>query len=171
MTDNEKVPYLQCLYHTGKKVYKYWVAVLVVIGVIIGLGLLVATAWKQIENGGLTAISNALGYVGSIIISLFSNAWSLACGIPWYWWVLIGVTIGPLILVAVWCALRHFNVGNGTIVVVTVTIASLFGICNFVSALINMRLNTLDIIIGFFSMFWIMVVFVCLADDNDGCLI
>ena len=134
MTDNKKVPYLQCLYHTGTKVYKYWLAALAVIGVLIGLYFVVASAWKQIVDF-YTTVGTALGYVGSIIVSLVGNAWSLACAVPWYWWVAAGVTIGPLILVAIWCALKHYNVDIITILhggVVLLSLSTLINICRFV---------------------------------------
>lgn len=155
MTENKKNPYLQCLYHTGKKVYKYWLAALAVIGVIIGFYFVVASAWKQIENG-LNTIVTALGYVGSIIILLFSNAWSLACSVPWYWWVAVGITIGPFILVAIWCALKHYNVEMNTFLTIT-TITSVIGAGNFIykSFYMSHFLNEIDVIVGTLSIMWL----------------
>lgn len=141
MTDNEKIPYIKCLYHTGKKVYKWWAIALLLIGVIIGLGLVVASAF-------------------GIIISLIGNAWSLACVVPWYWWVLFGVTVGPFILVAIWCALKHFDIEMGEFVIVILALASVFGVLNFFGNLLFAfrEATPIDMIIGVFSLMWLVLV-------------
>jgi len=164
MTDNEKVPYMQCLYRTGKKVYKYWLATLAVIGVIIGLYFVIASQWKQIENG-LTTISNALNYIGYLLATSLNNIWSLACAVPWYWWVLAGVTIGPLILVAIWCALKHFNVDPIIFIIVVICLAAAWGIFNFIECILHHKVNELTILTGIFSIVWWSIIMgICYGD-------
>ncbi len=168
MTDNEKIPYLQCLYHTGKKVYKYWLATLAVIGVVIALGLIVSRMWKQIVDCA-TTIGNAFGYVGYIIINLFTNAWVMVCTIPWYWCVSAGVIIGPLVLVAIWCALKHFNIDIILFTMIVITIASMLGVFNFFVSSVASHLNVIDVILLVCSITWMMILAaMCLAENNYG---
>jgi len=164
MADNEKVPYIQCLYHTGKKVYKYWLATLAVIGVIIGFYFVIVSQWKQIENG-LTTISNALNYIGYVLSTSLNNIWSLACAVPWYWWVLAGVTIGPIILVAIWCALKHFNVDTGVFIVVVLCLVAAWGIFNFIDCLLHNKVNESIMIVGILStIWWVAIMMFCCGD-------
>lgn len=135
MTD-EKILYIKCLCHTGKKVYKYWIATLAVIGVIIGLGFVISSAWKQISDGYnyiAITIGTALGSIGYVLSTTFNNVWSLLCIVPWYWWVVFGVIAGPFILVAIYCAGKHYGVKGFDvfIFIVILTIVAFWGIINF----------------------------------------
>jgi hypothetical protein len=156
MTDNEKIPYLQCLYHTGKKVYKYWIEALAVIGIASMIGLIVASAWKQII-GFATTIRDALGSIGCVLATYFNNIQTLICTVPWYWWVAAGVIIGPFILVAIYCALKHFDIDIEIFSVVIITILSITGLLNFCLKLFY--LNIFDSIIGAASMLWLLILF------------
>jgi len=159
MTD-EKIPYIQCLYHTGKKVYKYWLAGLAVIGVIIGLYFIIVSQWKQICNL-LTATENFFDFRFNII-------WSFVCTVPWYWWVAIGVIAGPFILVAIWCALKHFDVKENDVlacVVIVITIVTVWGVFNL---LVNiMKLNMFDFFFGLFSCVWLGIWVIILTGTGD----
>ena len=129
----DKTPYIQCLYHTGKKVYKYWIAILAAIGVLIGIGYVVLSAWKLIVDGYNYFITTII-HIVYVLTNLFNNAWSIACSVAWYWWVIIGVIVGPFILVVIWCALKRYNVKNDDIISLIlslVTIVTGVGILNF----------------------------------------
>ena len=162
MTDNEKVPYIQCLCHTGKKVYKYWLIALAAIGVIIGLGWGIVSVWKQITEV-MSAVGNALNSIGYVLSTTFNNVWSLLCIVPWYWWVVFGVIAGPFILVTIYCAGRHYNVkGNDVlifVVIITSSIAPLCGIFNCCDHAIKLTASLFDLIICVFSfLWWVMII-------------
>jgi hypothetical protein len=168
MTD-EKIPYIQCLYHTGKKVYKYWLAGLAIIGVMIGLYFIVASQWKQIVDFA-TTIGNILCSIGYVLTSLFNNVWSLLCAVPWYWWVAIGVIAGPFILVAIWCALKHFDVKGDDIflaIICIVSIVTLWGIINLVLKILTQSLYPFDFFFGIFSIVWWALLGIALDSNGD----
>ena len=163
----EKIPYLQCLYHTGKKVYKWWVIALAVIGIISMIGFIIASAWKQIVDF-CTTIGTALGYVGYVLTTHFNNVWLLMCAVPWYWWVAAGVTIGPLILVAIWCALKHYNVNDWLFITVIICLITFVGIINLVFNFLCRTLNNINIFFGIFSLAWWIILIMIMGEDNSG---
>jgi hypothetical protein len=166
--DTNKVPYIQCLKHTGKKVYGIWLIILGVISVIIGLGLVITIAWQQI-NDGFKYIGNCLGYIWNGVGYILSTISSLFCSIPWYWWVGIGVIIGPSILVAIYCALKHFNITSGDItgcVLLITIIVSYIGAFNFLIKLFFIKTGDFsDIACGCISLMWLAIAGACLSVD------
>ena len=171
MTD-EKVPYIKCLCHTGKKVYKYWIATLAVIGVTIGLGIVISTVWKQIVDGCnyvATTIGTALGSIGYILSTASNNAWSLLCIIPWYWWVAFGVIAGPFILVAIYCAGKHYNIKIEHVLVaglIAITVAATWGIYNLVVNIPH-HLDFITFAIGAGSLMWWVIILVATYGDAE----
>jgi hypothetical protein len=164
----EKVTYIQCLKHTGKKVYKYWFPALAVIGVAIGLGLVISSAWQQI-NDGFKYIWNGLDFIATIIGSAINQILSAAFIIQWYWWVGIGVIVGPFILVAIYCAWKHFNIKSDhviTAVLIIVSIATLWGIWNFMNLIVNMKSDFGGFIFGAFSLIWWVVIVIVINIDG-----
>ncbi len=168
---SEKISYLQCLKHTGKKVYKYWFIALGINGVLIGLGLVVSSAWQQIVNG-FKYIGNGIGYVLSTIGSFVNSITTICCSISWYWWVGIGIIAGPLVLVAIYCALKHYNISIGEFLFVIITIAALIKACIFIWSIISLQLiSNIDFVIGLTSCVWcVCVCFILnvLEGDNNN---
>jgi len=158
MTD-EKIPYIQCLYHTGKKVYKYWLAGLALIGIIIGLYFIIVSQWKQICNL-LTAIENFFDFRFNII-------WSFICTVPWYWWVAIGVIAGPFILVAIWCALKHFNIDAIDILIWCVSAIAVCGFINFILKCATTGFNISDCEWLMFTCLYLFFVFFIIGGSDD----
>jgi hypothetical protein len=175
MTDNEKIPYIQCLKHTGKKVYKYWFAALAVIGVVIGLGLVISSAWQQIIDGFkyveryVEYIWNSLDFIATTIGGAINQILSVAFTIPWYWWVGIGVIIGPLILVAIYCALKHFDVVAAIIIICFVTFGSLCGLINCASCIVRSNIDIFSYITGIFSALWLCLIFMACSSGDPSC--
>lgn len=154
MTD-EKIPYIQCLLHTGKKVYKYWLIALAAVGVIIGCGWGIVSIWKQITDFA-SVVGNVLSSIGYILSTLFNNAWMLALSVPWYWWVIMGVIAGPFILVVIWCALKHFDVKGDDISVAIIILVSFMAIRGLYNLIIKATLLTpLDFAFGTGSIVWL----------------
>ena len=114
MTD-KKPSYIECLYHTSKKVYKYWLAFLAAIGVIIGLWFVISNAWDQIVGGfkyverGVEYIWGGLDFIATTIGGAINQILFAVFTIQWDWWVGIGVIVGPFILVAIYCVLKRFG--------------------------------------------------------------
>jgi len=157
---SEKVPYTQCLYHTSKVVYKYWVCALATIGVIIGLGVVVSSSWQQIVDG--------FKYVSNI----FNQTLSIAYTIPWYWWVAIGAVIGPFGIAAIYCAWKRMGENNHLIAMIiaiaTITCCAFIFCINVVIDLANNTIRTpTEIIIACFCVVWLLLILVC-GVNNSG---
>lgn len=161
MTD-EKVPYLQCLYHTGKKVYKCWLLALGLIAVIIAIGLIISKLWKQICD-----VSN---YVGSCIGIIYDTISMVVSSIPWYWWIAIGVIVGPMVLVAIYCALKRYGVYICLFVIIVITIASILEIIITANHYINHNFNIFDdMFFGIFSTLWLLMMILAIINTTrDG---
>lgn len=179
MTD-KKPSYIECLYHTSKKVYKYWLAFLAAIGVIIGLWFVISSAWDQIVEGYKYIVNSekyifdCVGYILSIIGGTFNQVWTIACGIQWYWWLLTGIIVIPLILVAIYCALKRFGYDVDDIGAAIVIVITVLSIMSFVYVIVKMFLfiaNSSDIVIGVISAGWLLLVmtfFGNMGDRYDG---
>ena len=152
--DKEKIPYIECLYRTGKTVYKWWFITLAVIGVIVGLGFVITSAWNQIVDG-FNYIFSICSAIGGFIVYVLS----MLAVIPWYWWIGIGVVAGPLLIVAVYCALkrRKDNSDVGLVAGFAITIISIYCVFDFV---IFLPTNILNVISFVFSVVWLCFVFI-----------
>ena len=95
MTADERTPYLKCLIHEIKKVYKKW---LVLVGVL-GVGYVLWAGRDEILRG-FEQIGN--WFNASVQAALSS--------VPWWLWVLIGIFVAPVIYAAVKCLwIRYKN--------------------------------------------------------------
>jgi hypothetical protein len=179
MTADKKLSYIECLYHTSKKVYKYWLAFLAAIGVIIGLWFVISNAWDQIVEGYKYIVNSekyifdGLGYILSIIGETFNQVWAIVCGIQWYWWVLIGAITVPLILVAIYCALKRFGfvfdrVDIVIVIIVVITILSALGMVDLIgNLLLHNTVNQFDVLVGGFSCMWWLAILCALAVTDN----
>ena len=167
MTDNEKVPYIQCLCHTGKKVYKYWLIALAAIGVIIGCGWGIIQAWKQITDF-VSAVGNVLNSIGYVLFTLLNNVWMLVLSVPWYLWLITGAIAGPFILVAIYCAVKHYGVKGVDVfifIVILIMIVAFWGIINFVIHFSQRSVDTVSLVGAICSVAWL-----CAMGCAIGCL-
>jgi hypothetical protein len=167
MTDSEKVPYLQCLYHTGKNVYKYWLAALGVAALVTAIGMIVYKLWDGIAEG-FNYLMGGAQYISNCIGNAIIYAWVLACTVPWYLWILAGVIVGPFILVAIYCAGKHYNIKSkhvGLIVICITVVGTLCGMFNCFYHIVNSCVTGLDLVICAVSVVWWVVV---ITDPGQG---
>jgi hypothetical protein len=100
----DQVPYLTCLIHETKKVYKKWLIFVSAIGAAIGLGYLVWAAQDEILSG--------FARIGSWFAAVLNSINSVISLVPWWLWIIIAVLVAPLVYAAVKC---WFIRGNHTL--------------------------------------------------------
>jgi hypothetical protein len=161
--DKEKIPYIECLYRTGKIVYKWWFITLAAIGVIAGLGFVILSAWSQIVDG-FNYIAKSVFGIYSSIDGCIGYVLSILGAIPWYWWVGIGVVAGPLLIVAVYCALKRLDTCTIDLIlfgiVVGITIASIVVLLYIINKIFyGLLLNIGECSIGILSLLWLICMY------------
>ena len=172
----EKVPYLQCLYHTGKTVYKYWFAGLGIAALLIAIGLIINKLWDSIIEAfgyvvkSVEFIWNSFDNAALIIGAFLNNLWIWASAIPWYWWVAFCVTVGPIIIVAIYCALKRCGVKWADIGIMILTALVILACCCGILNLIikGYTSNFGGVVLAALSTtFFILII--CVLGVDNGC--
>ena len=166
--DKEKIPYIECLYRTGKIVYKWWFITLAAIGVIAGLGFVILSAWSQIVDG-FNYISKSVFGIYSAISGCIGYVLSILGTIPWYWWVGIGVVAGPLLIVAVYCALKRIEFRYIPEILFCCSIVlSLYFVCNLVYETMTMKVDRFGVFAAMLSAAWLFIVGIAICSESNG---
>ena len=103
MTTDERTPYLKCLIHETKKVYKKWLILVGAIGAVLGVGYVLWAGRDEILRG-FEQIGNWFASVRAALSS-----------VPWWLWVLIGIFVAPVVYAAVKCLLMRRSIENSRV--------------------------------------------------------